>query len=356
VSELEITGLDKSYRTQSVLRGLDLAVDQGDFVSILGPSGSGKTTLLRVIAGFDRADGGTVRLYGGVVDDAHHFVAPENRRIGYVPQDGSLFPHLSVEANVGFGLPRGERHGARVAELLEMVGLSGLARRYPHQLSGGQQQRVALARGLAVNPRLVLFDEPFSSLDASLRATLRRDVRRILDHAGTTAVLVTHDQDEALSLADRVAVIRHGRICQFDTPARLYARPATPELAHQFGEVNFLEGTARGGLVDTPLGRLALDEPVAEGTAVTLMVRPEQVVVDGGCAAANANALVLDTEFYGHDAVVKLRADHDATGVVVARLSNPSPLPERGARVALEVRGAVVAWRRAMDADTDKSM
>ena len=153
-----------------MLRGLDLAVVAGSFTSILGPSGSGKTTLLRVIAGFERADRGSVRLGGEVVDDTEHYVSPDRRRIGFVPQDGSLFPHLSVEQNVGFGLPRRERRGKRVAELLEMVGLGGLERRYPHQLSGGQQQRVALARALAIEPSLVLLDEPFASLDASLRA------------------------------------------------------------------------------------------------------------------------------------------------------------------------------------------
>ncbi len=205
MSELDISGLVKSFRTQEVLCGLDLVVDEGSFVSILGPSGSGKTTLLRIIAGFDRADAGSgVRLHGEIVDDATHFVDSRKRRIGYVPQDGNLFPHLSVKMNDGFGLPKGARNGQRVNELLEMVGLGNLAERYPHQLSGGQQQRVALARGLAINPDLVLLDEPFSSLDAGLRASVRHDVRHILKDAGATTILVTHDQDEALSLADKV--------------------------------------------------------------------------------------------------------------------------------------------------------
>ncbi len=183
MSELDISGLVKSFRTQEVLCGLDLVVDEGSFVSILGPSGSGKTTLLRIIAGFERADAGCVRLHGEIVDDATHFVDSRKRRIGYVPQDGNLFPHLSVKMNVGFGLPKAERNGTRVNELLEMVGLGNLAERYPHQLSGGQQQRVALARGLAINPDLVLLDEPFSSLDAGLRASVRHDVRHILKDA-----------------------------------------------------------------------------------------------------------------------------------------------------------------------------
>src|SRR6202453_2127058 len=251
MSELEIKGLHKAYETQSVLEDLNLTVEAGSFVSILRPSGRGKTTLLRVIAGFRGADKGSVRRDGTVVDDEWNFVESAQRRIGYVPQDGSLFPHLSVEANVGFGLVRKDRHGKRVAQLLEMVGLAGFAQRYPHELSGGQQQRVALARGLAIEPSLVLLDEPFSSLDASLRASVRRDVRRVLKDSGTTAILVTHDQDAALSLADQVAVIREGRIGQCDAPAHLYAKPSSPELAREFGNSNFVNGIANAGLVNT---------------------------------------------------------------------------------------------------------
>lgn len=344
MSELVVEHLEKSYATQPVLRGLDLLVERGNLVSILGPSGSGKTTLLRVIAGFERADRGRVLLYGNVVDDEDHFVATEHRQIGYVPQDGSLFPHLSVGANVGFGLAREDRRGRRVEELLEMVGLKGMAERFPHQLSGGQQQRVALARGLAINPRLVLLDEPFASLDANLRATLRLDVRRILREAGATAILVTHDQDEALSLADQVAIIDEGRISQCDAPARLYAHPATPGLARQFGAVNFLEGTAHDHVAATALGRLALDNPTSgDGTRLLILLRPEQIAVETNAPGETGNAVVLETEFYGHDAVVKLRADQ-VNDVVVARLANPAHLPERGARVTLGVRGPVIAW------------
>jgi iron(III) transport system ATP-binding protein len=348
MSELDVVGLGKSYRTQSVLRGLNLSVEAGSFVSILGPSGSGKTTLLRIIAGFERADTGSVRLGQQIVDDATHFVESEKRRIGYVPQEGNLFPHLSVEGNVGFGLARRDRRGARVQELLEMVGLGGMGGRYPHQLSGGQQQRVALARGLAINPTLVLLDEPFSSLDAGLRASVRRDVRRVLKEAGSTTILVTHDQDEALSLADQVAVIRHGCISQCDAPATLYAQPATPELAREFGNVNFLKGVVRGAHVETPLGRLELDDlssiPGArEGTALLVLVRPEQIVL-GNATANAARARVIDTEFYGHDAVVRLRAHFDATTNLVARTSHATTLPDRDSDVGISVRGGVVAW------------
>src|SRR3984957_3079031 len=307
MSELEIKGLHKAYETQSVLEDLDLSVEAGSFVSILGPSGSGKTTLLRVIAGFDRADQGSVRLHGELVDDESHFVESAKRRIGYVPQDGSLFPHLFVEANVGFGLARRDRHGKRVAQLLEMVGRAGFAQRYPHELSGGQQQRVALARGLAIEPSLVLLDEPFSSLDASLRAAVRRDVRQVLKDSGTTAILVTHDQDEALSLADQVAIIRGGRIRQCAAPALLYAKPATPELAREFGNSNFVNGVANAGAVETSIGTLELadssflDGPLAGGTNLLLLVRPEQILLSENAHNDRPEARVLETEFYGHD-------------------------------------------------------
>ena len=182
---LEVTGVMKSFGNQLVLDGIDLAVPAGSLTAVLGPSGSGKTTLLRIIAGFDRADAGTVGLGGRVVDGPGSFVASEERHIGYVPQEGSLFPHLTVEKNVAFGLPRPLRRGPKVPGLLEMVGLTGLGRRYPHQLSGGQQQRVALARALAIEPQVVLLDEPFSSLDAALRASVRHDVQQVLRAAGT---------------------------------------------------------------------------------------------------------------------------------------------------------------------------
>ncbi len=348
--DLEVTGVHKSYGSQPVLRGLDLAVLAGSFTSILGPSGSGKTTLLRVIAGFERADRGVVRLAGAIVDDGDRHVAPDRRRIGFVPQDGSLFPHLSVEQNIGFGLRRSERRGKRVRGLVEMAGLAGLERRYPHQLSGGQQQRVALARALAIEPSLVLLDEPFASLDATLRAALRQDVRRVLKEAGTTALLVTHDQDEALSLADRVAIIHDGRIGQHDTPQALYARPASPELALGLGETNFLDGTARAGGVETSLGLLVLEsapEPGAaavDGAPLVVLVRPEQIVVSAEPGDDRRTARVLAAEFYGHDAVVRLRADWDSSQMLIARMSDAGTLPEVGSGVALSVRGRVVAW------------
>ncbi len=254
VTDLEVDGLHKSYGAQPVLRGLDLAVVAGSFTSILGPSGSGKTTLLRVIAGFERADRGVVRLGAESSTTPSTTWRPTGAASASCPRTEacsrtSRSSRTSASACRGVsGMARGSPSCSRWS------GLSGLERRYPHQLSGGQQQRVALARALAIEPSLVLLDEPFASLDASLRAALRQDVRRVLKTAGATALLVTHDQDEALSLADRVAVLRDGRIGQYDTPQELYARPSNPELARGLGETNFLRGTARGSGVETPLG------------------------------------------------------------------------------------------------------
>src|ERR1700723_238010 len=236
--QVAVTGLQKAFGTHPVLTGVDLEVPAGSLTAILGPSGSGKTTLLRLLAGFERADSGTITIGDTLVDGPGTYVAPERRRIGYVPQEGSLFPHLTVEANVGFGLSARDRRGGQAASMLEMVGLGGLGRRYPHQLSGGQQQRVALARALAIEPALVLLDEPFASLDAHMRASVRADVQRICRGAGTTAILVTHDQDEALSMADRVAVLRDGRIVQYSAPQDLYTLPADPALARFIGDAN----------------------------------------------------------------------------------------------------------------------
>ncbi len=270
------------YGRQPVLDGVDLEVEQGSFTAVLGASGSGKTTLLRVVAGFERIESGVVRLGTTVFDDGRTSLPPERRRIGYVPQDGALFPHLRVAANVGFGLPRSNRR--KVGALLDAVGLSGLERRYPHQLSGGQQQRVALARALAIEPEVVLLDEPFSSLDAALRASVRQEVAQILRGRGTTTVLVTHDQDEALSMAERVAVLRDGHIVANSRPEELYRSPLDADLAGFVGEANLLPGTIEGGVARTALGRLVLQDQVSAAwagadPAAIVLVRPEQLEV-----------------------------------------------------------------------------
>ena len=345
MKDLRITGVAKAFGPQPVLRGVDLAVPAGSFTAILGSSGSGKTTLLRIVAGFERADDGEIRIGGELVDDAaRRFLPSERRRIGYVPQEGALFPHLSVGRNVAFGLPRGPERRSRVDELLELVGLSGYRRRFPHQLSGGQQQRVALARALAIGPEVVLLDEPFSSLDAAMRSSVRGDVHAVLRQAGTTSILVTHDQDEALSMADQVAVLRHGVIAQLDTPSALYGRPGDVDLAQFLGESNVLEGEIHGGRARTALGDLSVaagNGSPSHGRA-QVMVRPEQIRLE---EATNGEvvATVQSYEYYGHDAVVRVRPEGSVLPDLVVRVTGGVPL-EPGRRVGVSVLGAVVVW------------
>ena len=345
MNSLGISGVTKSFGPQRVLRGVELEVPPGSFTAILGASGSGKTTLLRIVAGFERPDEGSVRLGHEVVDDAaQRFVPCERRRIGYVPQEGALFPHLSVGRNVAFGLPRGQRRVGRVDELLELVGLSGYRRRYPHQLSGGQQQRVALARALAIEPAIVLLDEPFSSLDAALRASVRADVLGVLRRAGTTSILVTHDQDEALSMADQVAILRDGVIAQLDTPAGIYGHPLDADVARFLGESNLLEGDVREAVAQTALGSLAVASwggPAGGGRA-RVMVRPEQIR-RADAPAAGVEATVQSYEYFGHDAVVRVRPAAPDLPDLVVRVTGGSPL-EPGRRMTLAVVGPVVAW------------
>jgi iron(III) transport system ATP-binding protein len=350
MKELVVQGVHKSFGDLRVLNGVDLAVPAGSFTAILGSSGSGKTTLLRIIAGFERLDRGTVVLGTEAVDGHHTFVPSEHRHIGYVPQEGALFPHLSVGRNVAFGLPRGPNRRARVLELLEMVGLSGLHRRYPHQLSGGQQQRVALARALATDPEIVLLDEPFSSLDASLRASVRSEVHDVLRQAGTTSILVTHDQDEALSMADHVAVLRDGVIAQLDTPTGIYQRPLDPGLAQFLGESNVLHvrvDRREGGqtaVATTPFGVLAVEGWPPNGAAgpAEALIRPEQLVI-GEAGPSGVVATVESYEYYGHDAVVRVRPQSDQLPDLIVRVTGGTPLVT-GARVGLTVAGSVVAW------------
>jgi iron(III) transport system ATP-binding protein len=344
---VSIRGLRKSFGTTPVLDDVDLDVPAGGITAVLGVSGSGKTTLLRVLAGFERSDAGEVQIDGRLIESPDVHVRAERRSVGYVAQEGSLFPHLTVRGNVAFGLAHRQRHSHRVDELLDVVGLGSLARRYPHELSGGQQQRVALARTLAAEPRLVLLDEPFASLDANLRAAVRADVLAILRRSATTALLVTHDQDEALSVADLVSVLRDGRIVQTDAPRALYEHPVDAEIARFVGEANLIAGMVVGDSVSTGLGTIALCRTLTAGAQeVLVLVRPEQLelTVDGAVVAT-----VLRTEFHGHDTTVHL-AVHDAElpTPLVARVSggfDPGPTGVVGVRAS----GPVEAWPAAGD-------
>jgi iron(III) transport system ATP-binding protein len=347
MTRLAATDLHKAFGTQSVLKGIELAVPEGSLTAILGPSGSGKTTLLRVLAGFERCDRGVITLGDRVVEDGRRYVPPEERGIGYVPQEGALFPHLTVEKNIAFGLSRHGRHDGRIARLAEMVGLTDMAHRYPHQLSGGQQQRVALARALAIEPEVVLLDEPFSSLDAGLRASVRADVHRVLRQAGTTALLVTHDQDEALSMADLVAVIRGGRIGQTGTPQELYEHPVDPDMAEFLGDANLISGSVDGAVASTPLGTLPLRSGttrVARPTSAVILVRPEQVEIWPGRSANGLAARVIESQFHGHDTVMQVLPEASSgLGAIVARTDGGLALPP-GTEVTVTARGPVLAW------------
>lgn len=284
MARLEIRDINKSYGAQHVLRDAALTFEEGELVTLLGPSGCGKTTLLRIIAGLETADSGAVVLDGEDISAT----APNRRNMGMVFQAYSLFPNMNAADNVAFGLrvrstDKGERK-SRVGELLELVGLSAMAEKYPHQLSGGQQQRVALARALAIRPRLLLLDEPLSALDARVRVQLRDEIRRIQKETGVTTIFVTHDQEEALSISDRVAVMYQGVIDQFDTPHTIYQRPATPFVANFIGVSSRLGGT----VADAGRGLVAIEgetfeapsaKGLAQGAAVALYLRPEDVLL-----------------------------------------------------------------------------
>jgi iron(III) transport system ATP-binding protein len=334
---VQLRGVSKSFGLTRAVREVSLEVAPGELVAVLGPSGCGKTTLLRLIAGFEEPDGGTVVVGDATVAGPGCWVPPEKRRTGMVFQDYALFPHLTVERNVAFGLERRgrEERAALGRRTLELVGLQHKARSYPHELSGGERQRVALARALAPEPEVVLLDEPFSSLDATLRAGLRREVELILREAEASALLVTHDQEEALSLADRLAVMREGELVQVDAPEEVYGRPASRWAAQFVGEVNVLAGVAHGSGVDTELG--VFDLPGDARGPVHVAVRPEQLELR---ADTHGNAEVMEREFRGHDVLYKLR--HEGGRTVLVQLPSLE-LHEVGARVFVKPAPSAVA-------------
>ncbi len=335
---LRLSGIRHAFGAKEVLRGIDLAVGAGEILCLLGPSGDGKTTLLRLIAGLESLQAGRIEIGNRVVAEPGRELPPEERHIGFVFQDYALFPHLTVAENVAFGLrgsPRGERAWL-VAEALARVGLEAYARAYPHMLSGGQQQRVALARALAPRPQVVLLDEAFASLDARLREQVRDDTLHVLQTAGVPSVIVTHDAEEAMFMADRIALMREGRVVQLGTPQELYLRPADPFVAAFLGEVNRMPGRVRAGRVETPVGPLAADG-LADGPAAVLL-RPEGLRVlpgeggDGPAVAAEVEACRL----LGATTLVHLAVPDGAGGLLhLHARTPPGPLLARGQRVRL---------------------
>lgn len=317
MSALTIRGLEVAFgagtERAEVLRGLDLDIAYGHLTAVVGASGCGKTTLLRTIAGFVQPDNGTVTVDGQLLASRTVNVPAEKRGVTLVPQEGALFPHLDVAGNVAFGLTR-KQPRSRVHDLLELVGLAGMESRWPHELSGGQQQRVALARALAPEPRLVLLDEPFSALDAGLRGAVRAEVRRVLRKAGTTALLVTHDQDEALSVADSIAVLADGVVAMHASPEAVYATPTDLGVARFIGQVVELAGQAVGRQAETALGRLALSEDTGVNgrpTGGTVTLRPEQIRICG-LEEEGVVGHVEERTYYGHDATVAVRLQGEA--------------------------------------------
>ncbi|MEM8532236.1 MAG: ABC transporter ATP-binding protein [Chloroflexota bacterium] len=296
-SVIEMSGVSKRFGKHILaVNDVSLAVEQGCLVALLGPSGCGKSTTLRLVAGLEAPDQGQIWLAGQCVAGNGAWQPPEVRRVGMVFQDYALFPHLSIGENIAFPLTNtpAKRRAQRVEELLELVGLVGLAQRYPHQISGGQQQRVALARALAADPAVVLLDEPFSNLDTALRITTREEVRTILAATGATTMLVTHDQEEAFSLADTVAVMLDGSLIQVGTPQDIYLRPATRAVASFVGAATFLPGEASGDSVVCVLGTLPLAQPI-QGQ-VNILLRPESIMIQPDIVG---NACVKEVRFFG---------------------------------------------------------
>ena len=329
--------LSKKFGEVQAVDGVNLTLHEGRFLALLGPSGCGKTTTLRLLAGFEPPDTGKIEIGQQIVSGQGVFVPPEQRSVGMVFQEYALFPHMSVADNVAFGIPKRIDKKERVHETLRMVGLADAMKRMPYELSGGQQQRVALARALAPQPQLILLDEPFSNLDAGLRSQVRAEVRQILRQAQATVIFVTHDQEEALSLADEVAVMIEGCIIQTDTPQKLYRRPISKQVATFLGNANFLPGQALEGQVSCALGQLPTSSTYSG--SVEVMLRPEDLAL---VPDETGSAEIISREYFGHDQLVKVRLD--STIELQSRLLGSEGDFYPGQRVELKVRDKVVVY------------
>ncbi|MDB5812475.1 MAG: transporter ATP-binding protein [Betaproteobacteria bacterium] len=351
MSALELRAVCKSYGAVAAVQNVDLRVETGSRTAIVGASGSGKTTLLRVIAGFEAPDAGSVILNGKVLADGSHTIPAHKRAIGFVPQDGALFPHLTVAANIGFGLAgNSSTRAQRIAELMDMVALGReMLGRWPHELSGGQQQRVALARALAQRPQLMLLDEPFSALDTGLRAATRKAVAQLLSAAGITTILVTHDQAEALSFADQLAVMRNGRLVQAGTSMDIYLRPVDEATAVFLGDAVVLPAQLENGWADCALGRIPADDDGRNGAA-QIMLRPEQLqlsaIAPSGADAKGCTGTITDMDFGGSACMLTVRLNASAASAVGSDASrsllvrsSSIQAPPVGATVRITVTG-----------------
>jgi iron(III) transport system ATP-binding protein len=346
MSAIELAAVSKSFGATPVLHGIDLTIPEGSRTVIVGSSGSGKTTLLRLLSGFEVPDTGSITIAGRAVVGPGGFVPAHRRGIGYVSQDGSLFPHLTVGENVAFGV-EGRGRDKTVRQLLAMVSLDpDFAKRRPDQLSGGQQQRVALARALARRPRVMLLDEPFSALDAGLRAATRESVAQLLANEGITTVLVTHDQAEALSFAHQLAILREGGLAQVGTPQELYARPVDLRTSMFLGDAIVIAGTVTGESAVCALGRVDVAPTPIRGAA-TLMIRPEQLRIDE--VRQEGSGVVEAAEFYGSNVVLTIRlgtcGDSGRRDPVI-RVPQPSnDSPAVGSAVRISISGSAMAYR-----------
>jgi iron(III) transport system ATP-binding protein len=334
-------GLTKSFGGVEVVSNVNLELARGDILALLGPSGGGKTTTLRLIAGFETPDSGTIEVEDDIVVGPNRLLPPEKRRVGMVFQDYALFPHMNVVNNVRFGLPKDEGRDKRVAELLDIVGLTNQALKWPHELSGGQQQRVALARALAPNPAVVLMDEPFSNLDAALRDMVRTEVKQILRNAKASAIFVTHDQDEAFGLADQVAIMLGSTVVQTGTPEQVYVAPINLDVARFLGEVDILDGEASRGWATCEIGRLQLQGSADLTGPVKIAIRPESLRLhpDSG---PSAPATVVGSEFRGIYKLVKVRL---ASGITLNAVMGLHISVNVGDDVQVGVNSTVTAFR-----------